>query len=371
MSPKKKIAVSLRVGVVTLIALLVFVGSTLVWGISNLGSSIMLFVNEGERFAQGVSNGRTGSDGQFAYYIATEGVNSVSKMDTPPALRYQRILYPALAAALTFGHLELVPWTMLIINVAATAILAVLLAYLLAHYTQASPWLALLPALWAGSLICVRFDMNEPLTGCLCLACLLFYCQERIAWASLAGALAGLGKEVALVLVVSIVFHAVLHRHWRTALMLGGAALLPYVGWAWLIRQWLGNGLDTVDATRRPSLIPFYGITGSYSPIFLVFGLLWVVLPAVILGVIAFVRWLKTRSNPPIELWLLAGMVGYISLVPPATFEDLPSTLRYAYLFVIAATFYVARQMVRHHGWLVVVWGPTVVLGILLSFAHT
>jgi hypothetical protein len=45
-------------------------------------------------------------------------LNGWTKTDVP-AYRYQRILYPVAARALALGNADLVPWTLIIVNVIA------------------------------------------------------------------------------------------------------------------------------------------------------------------------------------------------------------------------------------------------------------
>ncbi|MFN8417667.1 MAG: hypothetical protein U0528_00235 [Anaerolineae bacterium] len=361
-------SLAFRIGVVTALLLTIF--SIAVY--LRFDGDILVFVNIGERFNLGIPDGRAGGEGQFPYYIATEGasLSAISKMDPPAAYRYQRILYPALVAALSFGQTALVPYVMLLINIAATSIFTALTAYLLAWRTRVIPWLALLVAVWMGSLICVRYNTTEPLALALSMAALVFYLRDHLAAAAVLAASAALTKDIGLVPIAGMVLHALWTRRWQRAAILALAAGVPYMGWSLLLRLWLQTGIDATQAHRQVSLIPFAGLLRSYSPVFLVLGILWAILPAALLGIIALRQCWRSRfqRDLPIELFLLLSAAAFVILVPGGTFEDLPSTLRYSQPFVIAALLYVSYRNPRRALWLLILWLPTTALALAISF---
>jgi hypothetical protein len=357
---------ALKIALVTAILLIGFV--LLVF--TKFSIEPLVFVNMGERFDQGITNGRAGSDGQFPYYMAAYGTQSVSKMDLPPAHRYQRILYPVLAAILALGQRALIPWSMLLINLIALVIGSGLTAYWLARYTRGSPWLALLSVLWGGSLISLRFDMLEPLAMVLGLAALVFYSEDRIVLALIAAALTGLAKDAGLVLIAALVIHAFLTKRRRVAFGLAGAAVIPYVAWAVIIHFWLRDMSSVLQPERQLSIIPFGGLAGSFSPVFLTLGLLWTILPTLILGYVVGSRLIRQESSRThVESWLLITSCLLIVVVPAGTFSDLPSMLRYSQPLILAAILYVAYAVPRRTSWLIGLWAPTCILGLLIALS--
>ena len=80
----------------------------------------LVFARLGQGFANGAPVGEPGYDGQFAYWIARDPRPTAAgpHLDVP-AYRYQRIVYPLLAWALAAGQAAAVPWTLVLINVAA------------------------------------------------------------------------------------------------------------------------------------------------------------------------------------------------------------------------------------------------------------
>jgi hypothetical protein len=363
-SPSK---IAFNVGLTTALLLTLLAVGVLI----RFKGDVLTFVNIGERFARGIPDGTTGGEGQFPYYIATEGFSqsAIAKMDPPPAYRYQRIVYPALAAVLSLGQATIIPYTMLLINIIATSAFTALTAYLLKTRTRVTPWLALLVALWMGSLVCVRFNTTEPLALAFGMGVVVCYVREKIVLAAILAALAGLTKELGLVLVGGVILHALWERRIRVAMLIGAGAIIPFGVWALILRTWLNSGIDATQANRQLSLIPFAGIFGSYSNVFLVLGLLWAVLPAVVLALSALIQAWRTKPNIPLEVFLVVVPAAFVILVPSGTFEDLPSTLRYSQPLVIAALLFVARTMPRRAAWLLVLWLPTAVLGLGIAFA--
>jgi hypothetical protein len=98
----------------------------------------------GTQYDPGLPNGRPGYDGQFAYQIARDPLNGWTKTDVP-AYRYQRIVYPIAARALALGNADLVPWTLIVVNIGALTAGVWLTEEILRHF-QVSRWYALIMA---------------------------------------------------------------------------------------------------------------------------------------------------------------------------------------------------------------------------------
>ena len=180
------------------------------------------FVWIGERFANLDSSGSTGYDGQFIYYLARDGIGALVHLDTP-VYRLQRILLPVLLRIMTFGTPALIPWALIIVNLAAG---------------EAVLWL-----------------------------------RGRRAWAALLLALAVLGKEIALLFIAGAVCAALVCREWKQ-LIWPILAMFPWV--AWELALYLRFGV--LAAISGPALdwLPLAGIlphlsleTGRLSALFL------------------------------------------------------------------------------------------------------
>ena len=220
-----------------------------------------------------------GYDGQWAYYLALDPANARFYMDKP-AYRYTRILYPMTARALALGRADLIPYTLLLVNLLALGGGTLVMATWLRR-KGVSPWLALIYGLYPGLFIALQRDLNEPLAyALLALAVYLFDFggRRRLIYAGLAFALAILARETTavfavlygLVLLAPRPFPGIGVRLWKPsrarlvqAATLLGLALAPALLYRLFLRLWLGNA--DVPADVAPELIPFRGIL-SYWP---------------------------------------------------------------------------------------------------------
>ena len=158
-----------------------------------------------------------GYDGQFYYRLALNPLSSDREaygiiLDNP-AYRQQRILYPALAWAVTLGHVRFVPAALVLINLVALCALAWFAASL-AQSSGRSPLWGLALALYPGFLLALSRDLTEILAAALLLGAL--WCLRRN-WASAAAialTLAVLARETAGFVVAMIALTYALDR-WR------------------------------------------------------------------------------------------------------------------------------------------------------------
>ena len=157
------------------------------------------FALVGTRYSQGDPDGTPGYDGQFAYFIARSPARGWQFCDVP-AYRYQRILYPLLSWALALGRPGAVPWTLILVNLAAVAAGTWFTEQLLASH-GASRWYALGYGLYGGIVAGLRLNLNEPLAYALAQAGLWAWAGRRIRLSTAMLALAGLAKETTLIAV--------------------------------------------------------------------------------------------------------------------------------------------------------------------------
>lgn len=156
----------------------------------------------------GVNRGVDGYDGQAYYRLArdplTTEVSDHGIGFTRPAYWQTRIGYPATVWVVSAGGREaLVPLAMLGVNLLAVVALAAGTARL-ARDRGLSPWLALIPTLWAGYLVGVAQDLTEPLAGALLVGTLLALRHHRWTIATAALTAAALTRETSLILAVAV-----------------------------------------------------------------------------------------------------------------------------------------------------------------------
>lgn len=312
---------AVRVALVAALLLLIFVG----WVLTNFNWDPMAFVMAGTRFSQLDPAGTKGYDGQYAFYMARDPLNSLPHIDMPTH-RYQRILYPVLAWGLSGGGQPvLLPWMMLLINLVATSAAVGLLAQLL-FWRAASPWYALVLIFYIGQLFALRADLNEPLAITLSLAGWLVWEKDRLRPAVVLFALAGLAKEVGLVIPAGLVAWELIRQNWRRAALLAVGSFRPYLVVFGLLRV----RFDAVAAVTTPSFIPFSGIRHLKDPVNEIVAAIWVISPAIVAGVWALLdlRRKTLFSAQGHVIVLVLAQVALVAMMPRPTWEDPLAVLR-------------------------------------------
>jgi hypothetical protein len=188
-------------------------------------------------------------DGHYSFQIAHrsfENPGSIAQMpadyafrdNVPSAYRYQRILYPMAARLLALGQPGLIPWTLILVNIAAIGLGTWATERILIHL-DTSHWYALVYGLYGSNLIGLRANMTEPLAYALVQLAILAWLTRQRWWSVVAFALAILTKEIALLFVAAFVLYYLIRREWRWALAMG-AAVMPYLLYQLVLYSWLG-----------------------------------------------------------------------------------------------------------------------------------
>jgi hypothetical protein len=297
-----------------------------------VGWNPMRFVLLGSRYAEGDPEGGWGYDGQFSYQIALNPLQGWRYTDIP-AYRYQRVLYPLLARGLALGRPDWVPYSLITVNVAAIALCVYAAGRVLASY-GVRPWYALPCGLFAGLLIALRLDTNEPLSYALILLGLWFHVRGQ-GWLSAAMlALAVFAKETAVLAVGAFMAAYVLNGNWSGVgrlLLVGG---VPFIAYRLLLYCWFGSlGLASGGAAATGfSLIPFGGLMEPGSgDVRLLLGRLLIMGPLVVVPAISAVvlagreAWLR-RWHPLV--FMLLGNALLMIVLPYSTYRELSGTTR-------------------------------------------
>lgn len=359
-----------RPWLVVLVVSLLYLGVVL----ARNGGDPLVFATVGSRYGEGEPAGSEGYDGQFAYFIALDPVGASQRLDAP-SYRYQRILYPMLARWLALGRPDILPWTLVSLNVVALAAGTALMERLLLHY-GVGRWYALTYGLYAGQLMSARLDLNEPLSYSLVIAAIWAMEQERPVWSALLFALAALTKETALVFAGAYGAYLFLAAGWRPALRFGAVAVGPYACWQLFLWRWLGvPGLGSGGAMATSfEFVPFMGLwrigAVSWSALLLYSVILG---PLVVLPTLWALwrtgRELAGRRWHPVSLALFANGAVLLFL-PHSTWREFLAMLRLSGGLVAAVLLYAAlrrdyRVLNYSFGWLaalafVVKEGPVV-----------
>jgi hypothetical protein len=291
----------------------------------------LTFALLGTRYSTGDRQGSEGYDGQFAYQIALHPLEASPYIDVP-AYRYQRILYPLTARLLALGQAELIPWALIVVNVAAIG-LGTWATEMLLLGLGASRWYALAYGLYGGQLLALRADLNEPLAQALVQCAMLAWAKER-RWAAVVFfGLAALSKETMLIFLGAYMLYCLVHRDWRWTVCLGLGAV-PFIAYQFVLQAWLGSfgvGSGGAGATAF-SLLPLGGwlaIAQVKLSAFLLISLIVVpmaVLPAII-GVVLSLRDMFRGNSHPLVMSLLLN-AAVILFLPTSTFREPAAMLR-------------------------------------------
>lgn len=319
------------------------------------------FILIGTRFSEQDPGGTVGYDGQFVYYMAQDPLGAFRKMDHP-SHRYKRVVYPALAWLFSFGgHARFLPWSMLLINIAAVGIATGLLAALL-QARSVHPAYALLYTIYIGTLFSVRSDLNEPVAYALALGGWVAYTERQTAKSSLLFAFAGLTKEVALLFPLALALNALRGSDIRASLRLGLWSAGPYVLWYGLLLAIFHEQGVTI-APDLPRLVPFSGLTLARDPVNLAVMVTWVLAPAAVAGLVA--AW-DVRSSPSIpasgDALLVVLHLILVAFLPSWTWGDALAVLRVGIGVVAAILLWAASTHPRALPYTAALWGPTSLL---------
>lgn len=295
------------------------------------------FVWIGEYFHDLDPNGRWGYDGQFAYYIARDGLDATTHM-VDPAYRLQRILLPFIVGLISFGNTQAIAWNLIGVNLVAI----VATTYLLGYWLQKqglSAWYALMYALYVGTFMAYSRDLNEPLAYALVAWGMVAWHQKSFGQAVLGFALSGLAKEQALLFPIVLGVMALLQRDTRAILLLSITAV-PTLLWQTFL--WQRLGVLPVSSGSSPGVIPLHGILsqltlepGRFS------AFLFVMLPALLLTLWAIYQlwsnWPNLKSETAV--WLLLAHALFVLLLPPDVYDHIMHAGRNATGLILATLF--------------------------------
>ena len=217
-----------------------------------------------------VHSNSDGYDGEYYYRLALAPFDLGQPLfgvtlDSPP-WRMQRVVYPLLAWTVSLGQAWLVPWTLLLLNLAGIAVVA-LFAARLTQQLELAPLTALAIAMWPGFLVSITHDTTEIVAASFVLAALDRYFAGQL-WAfAVLGAVAGLTRETSLLIPGGVLLYELYSRNFR-AVFAGAAALLPFLVWRQV--QPLLWGTAQTSTIANNITWPLAGITGAVAS--MIFG---------------------------------------------------------------------------------------------------
>jgi hypothetical protein len=324
----------------------IFIGMRFI-GASHTSPSITIDPSYG---GYGRGTGQDGYDGQFFYYMGLDPTGAVPYVDAP-AYRYGRILYPMLARALSLGMPALLPWALILINLAAMGAGTLGVAMWLRR-RDVSPWFALLYGLYPGMVVVLRYDLSEALAYALTAFGVLAFGSCAGRWRVLGGAalfgLAALARESTavfpVVLALSLLWRgpdgsrtASLARNAPLAAAVLAVAVGPFLVWKAFLRLALHGFGPPLGQFFEP--LPFLGIahfaaqglTGAQAQV-----LESVVVPGTIVAALIGYRFI--RHSPFTMGWLfLANYVPFVVFLSRYSYVDLVAGSRVTLGVTLAA----------------------------------
>ena len=307
-----------------------------------------------------------GYDGRFAYALALEPVGAdEGEVLDKPAYRYMRIVYPIAARILGLGIPELIPWSLLALNILVAGATAWLLADL-AGVRAGAVWVVLILLLSLNYLIGIRLDLNEPLATLLSISGLWFHKRRRPALAAAAFALAGLTKEVFLTFPMAVAIYEITQRNFKVAAILLVGSTLPYLAWSAAITQWIGTSPFSYSLSK-PSLVLFAGIRRLQPIEAQIIVTIWAIGPAIVAALA--VAWKSIREwpqRPSLMAWLILVNVALLVTLPVESWADPLAILRLALGALVAGLLWLSQVKPRLLPYVAAIWIPSLLIAFLL-----
>jgi len=201
----------------------------------------------------------TGYDGQFYYRYALEPFTRDKEgfgIDVgSPRYRQQRIMYPLLGWALSFGEPLLAVYSLIWVNFLGLVIMGYL-GGLYAQQAARHAFWGLAFALYPGFLYTLSRDLVEIAEAVFLLAGLVLLERNRTAVSSTFLSLAILAKETALLSAVALLSE---RKKWAVAIL----PIAVYGGWQLFMNWWWGYLLDS--STGKNIGLPIIGIVRGYQ----------------------------------------------------------------------------------------------------------
>ena len=305
------------------------------------GYSILDYVHLGSIWAEHNRAGTWGYDGQFYYQLARDPFHAYQFMDNAP-YRYQRLFYPVVVSFFSLGIPFLIPYLMLLVNIAAIVGSVEIVSQLLVK-RHMSPWLSLPVGLYFGQAAAVTFDTAEPFA--IFLLCLGFWLLEekRVSWSALFMGLAALSRDVVVVFAAGYAIFFFCQRRWKDSFWFAGLGVLPLLLWLLAISLIFGQtGLTFSPPFEHTPFAGIFAFAQAPHKFWLLLALVFVptvVSAFLLLWELIQLGWRRSwHALPLLAIWLAnLWMIVYLSRF---SFLELISCGRIASPLMLAGIFY-------------------------------
>ena len=210
----------------------------------------------------------SGYDGQAYYYAASDPFIKTNshRIDFK---KYQRFLYPFLAHILAFGRKNLLPYSLLIINILAILIGTLFLSFMLKK-RGISVWYSLIYSLGMGNIVAFQYNLTTPLFLCLILIGIYFYEEKKITLTALSFSLSLLTREIAGLIILVFLIYEFFEKRYKDSLIIA-LSFIPFVLLQFFLYQRLGK-MPFLGSSGHLTL-PFAGIIQHISNVNLIGGI--------------------------------------------------------------------------------------------------
>jgi hypothetical protein len=183
-----------------------------------------------------------GYDSQFYYYMAQDLLikTDVYKQFGDPTLRYQRIMYPFLAAILTFGNTHLLPFTLLLVNFIFILVGTWFLIAMLEEQNM-NVWFALFYCLMSGLLMTFLRNLAAPVAMTFMLATFYFYSHRKIFLSAIFLSCAVLTREIFILLIPVLFIDSLFLKRDQKAVLLTLLPVVPFAAWQFYVFSKIGE----------------------------------------------------------------------------------------------------------------------------------
>jgi hypothetical protein len=318
-------------------------------GFIHLGRVMVARSHASSAISSGASSyhygGTYGFDGQFSYFIAVDPVNARYYLDTP-AYRYTRILYPMLAGILGLQKPDLVPYTLVLVNLLMIGVGTLAVAAWLKRQ-GASPYLGAVLGFYPGVYIALQNDTTEITAYSLIAAGIYFFDfggRRRLWLSGVSFALALLSRETTALFAVVYAFGLLLAgegpailraaQNWQGTVAWSAIVVGPFLAWKGFLFWWLGSlGLDS----RLILPIPFGGLAAWWPWVSgQVEELRTIAVPGTICAVAA--AWALARGVRSLPVWaLLVNSLILTIFLGQLPYQDISSSGRITIGVALAA----------------------------------
>lgn len=218
-----------------------------------------------------------GYDGQFYFRLAlspidtSESVEGLS-LDVAP-LRSQRIAYPILARTLSLQQASLLPWAMIVVNLAAIGVVGWAGARMAVASGRAPGW-GLLFVAWPGFVYSLGFDLAEVVLAASVLTALALFRSGNAPGATVAMCVAVLTRETGIIVPVSLLLSGVWlltrggnRAEARKPIIVGAVPLGVFTMWqCFLWSRW--DELPATSSGGKNARVPFEGLISAADGFF-------------------------------------------------------------------------------------------------------